>query len=190
MTPLWFRWRTSAAAALSGLLLALAFPPVGAVVLLPIAFVPWLVALTGEKSRGRALLSGVVFGLAHWCAAIPWIVYVVTHYGGQNGVMGIVCLVILALILAEWPALVAFASGRGRTGRLAVAARRVPDPLGRVRARPHRGVQGLPLEPDGTRSLPASDLDADGVDLGGRGARRSDDRRRVAASPRRSAPAP
>jgi len=107
VSPRWIRWRTPAAAALSGLLFALAFPPVGAVVLLPIALVPWLVALTGEESRGRALLSGIVFGLVHWCAAIPWIVYVVTHYGGQSAVMGVVCLVILALILAEWPALVA-----------------------------------------------------------------------------------
>src|SRR4029078_11189513 len=96
------------AAPLSGLVVAVAFRPVGAVVLLPIALVPWLVALTGEESRGRALPSGVVFGLVHWCAAIPWIVYVVTHYGGQSAVMGVVCLVILGLILAEWPALVAF----------------------------------------------------------------------------------
>jgi len=106
----WSKWRTPAAAALSGLLFALAFPPVGVVVLLPLALVPWLVALAREPSRGRALVSGLVFGLVHWCAAIPWIVYVVTHYGGQSAVMGVVCLVILALILAEWPALVAFAT--------------------------------------------------------------------------------
>jgi len=124
VSPRWTRWRTPAAGALSGLLFALAFPPVGAVVLLPLALVPWLVALAGEESRGRALLSGVVFGLVHWCAAIPWIVYVVTHYGGQSAVMGVVCLVILALILAEWPALVAFATAAaapaGSLARLAV----------------------------------------------------------------------
>lgn len=92
----------------SGLLFALAFPPREWVVLLPIALVPWLVALSREESRGRALLSGFLFGLAYWCASIPWIVYVVTRFGGQGGAMGVVCLVILAAILAEWPAIVAW----------------------------------------------------------------------------------
>jgi apolipoprotein N-acyltransferase len=99
---------TLVAGVASGLLFALAFPPVEWVVLLPLAPVPWLVALVHEKSRGRALVSGVLFGLAYWCASIPWIVYVVTHYGGQSGAMGVVCLVLLAAILAEWPAIVAW----------------------------------------------------------------------------------
>ncbi len=102
------RWASSAAALLSGLLFALAFPPVEWVVLLPLALVPWLVALGREQSRRRAFVSGVVFGLAYWCASIPWIYYVVTHYGGQGSAMGLVCLVILAGILAEWPAIVAW----------------------------------------------------------------------------------
>jgi apolipoprotein N-acyltransferase len=100
--------RTLAAAAASGLLLALAFPPREWVLLLPLAPVVWLAALLSERSRGRALLSGVVFGLAYWCASIPWIVYVVTNFGGQKGIMGVVCLVLLALILAQWPAIVAW----------------------------------------------------------------------------------
>jgi apolipoprotein N-acyltransferase len=102
------KWTTPAAGVLSGLLFALAFPPFEWVLLLPLALVPWLVALNGERGRGHALLSGVLFGLAYWCTSIPWIVYVVTRYGGQSGVMGIVCLVILAAILAQWPALVAW----------------------------------------------------------------------------------
>jgi apolipoprotein N-acyltransferase len=102
------RFRTPAAGVLSGLLFAFAFPPFEGIVLLPIALVPWLVALGREERSTRALVSGLVFGLAYWCASIPWIVYVVTHYGGQSGVMGVVCLILLALILAEWPALVAW----------------------------------------------------------------------------------
>ncbi len=102
------RFRTPLAGVLSGLLFALAFPPFEWVVLLPIALVPWLVALGREESPARALWSGVAFGLAYWCLSISWIFYVVTHYGGQNGAMGVVCLVILALILAEWPAIVAW----------------------------------------------------------------------------------
>jgi apolipoprotein N-acyltransferase len=102
------RWASSAAGALSGLLFALAFPPFASVLLLPVALVPWLVALFREESRARALVSGLVFGLVYWCTSIPWIVYVVTHYGGQSGAMGVVCLAILAAILAEWPALAAW----------------------------------------------------------------------------------
>jgi apolipoprotein N-acyltransferase len=102
--------RTALAGVVSGLLFALAFPPFEAVVLLPLALVPWLVRLQREKSRLAALVSGLVFGLAYWCTSIPWIVYVVTHYGGQGSAMGVVCLVLLALILAEWPAVVAWAT--------------------------------------------------------------------------------
>jgi len=100
--------RTALAGVLSGLLFALAFPPFEAVLLLPIALVPWLVRLFREESPLAALLSGALFGLAYWCASIPWIIYVVTHYGGQSAVMGVVCLALLALILAEWPAIVAW----------------------------------------------------------------------------------
>jgi apolipoprotein N-acyltransferase len=102
------RWLSPAAGIVSGILFALAFPPLEWVVLLPLAPVPWLVALSLEESRARALLSGFLFGLAYWCASIPWIVYVVTHYGGQGAAMGVVCLVLLAAILSEWPALVAW----------------------------------------------------------------------------------
>ncbi len=115
---------TLAAAALSGILFALAFPPFGATLLLPLALVPWLVALAREESRTRALLSGAVFGLVYWCISIRWIIYVVTQYGGQSGVMGVVCLVILAGILAEWPAIAGWgtvaAAPPGSAARLAV----------------------------------------------------------------------
>jgi apolipoprotein N-acyltransferase len=103
-----FRWRTPAAGILSGLIFALAFPPFEWVLLLPLALVPWLVALAGEESRARALLSGFLFGLTYWCASIPWILYVVTRFGSQSGLMGVLCLMLLAVILAEWPALVAW----------------------------------------------------------------------------------
>ena len=117
------RWSTSGAAVLSGVLFALAFPPFEWVVLLPVALVPWLVTLAREESRGRALFSGLLFGMTYWCTSVPWIVYVVTHYGGQSAVMGIVCLLLLAAILAEWPAVVAWGTvavaPAGSTARLA-----------------------------------------------------------------------
>ena len=115
---------TLLAGALSGALFALAFPPFGATLLLPVALVPWLVALSREESRWRGLLSGAVFGLVYWCISIRWITYVVTQYGGQSGVMGVVCLVILAAILAEWPAIAGWGmvavAPPGSAARLAV----------------------------------------------------------------------
>lgn len=104
------QWTTPAAGVLSGVLFSLAFPPLQWVLLLPLALVPWLLALTREEGRGKALLSGILFGLAYWCASIPWISYVVTRFGGQSGVMGIVCLVASALILSPCPAVVAWAT--------------------------------------------------------------------------------
>ena len=101
-------WATALSAAVSGLLFAVAFPPVEATLFLPVAMVPWLVRLSVEERRAAAFWSGALFGLVYWCASIPWIVYVVTHYGGQGPAMGVVCLVLLALILAEWPAIVAW----------------------------------------------------------------------------------
>jgi apolipoprotein N-acyltransferase len=118
------KWATPLSGVVSGLLFALAFPPFGWVILLPLALVPWLAALRREESPGRALWSGVLFGIAYWCASIPWIVYVVTHYGGQSPALGVLSLVILAAILAEWPALVAWttvlAAPAGSARRLAV----------------------------------------------------------------------
>ncbi len=102
------RWRTLAAGAVSGLLFALAFPPFGWVLLLPLALTPWLAALVFEESRTRALLSGVAFAFAYWCLSIRWIAYVVTVYGGQSDAMGIVSLGLTAAILAPPFALAAW----------------------------------------------------------------------------------
>ena len=80
---------------------------------------PWLVVLSREEKRGRAFLSGLVFGVAYWCASVPWIAYVVTNFGGQSRFMGWVCVLLTALHLSQWPALVAFAAVAGtRAGSL------------------------------------------------------------------------
>jgi apolipoprotein N-acyltransferase len=100
---------TPAAGVISGVLFSLAFPPLEWVLLLPLALVPWLLSLAVERKRTRALVSGVLFGLAYWCCSIPWIFHVVTRYGGQSPFMGIVCVAILAGILSQWPGVVAWA---------------------------------------------------------------------------------
>ena len=103
------RWRAHVSAIVSGILFALAFPPYELPVLAPLALVPWVAALAVEEKRWRALLSGFLFGMAYWIVSIPWILFVVTRFGGQSKAMGVVSVVILAAINAEWPAVVAWA---------------------------------------------------------------------------------
>jgi apolipoprotein N-acyltransferase len=110
MTGRFSRWRTSAAAVLSGVLFALAFPPYELPLLAPLALVPWIAALATEEKRWRGLVSGILFAYAYWCASVPWIVYVVTTFGGQSKALAILSLGILAAILAQWPALVGWAA--------------------------------------------------------------------------------
>jgi apolipoprotein N-acyltransferase len=77
--------------------------------LLPLALVPWIAVLYREERPLLALAGGFVLGLVFWCVSIPWISFVVTHFGGQPGWMGPVCVFVLAAILSEWPALVGWA---------------------------------------------------------------------------------
>jgi apolipoprotein N-acyltransferase len=74
--------------------------------LAPIALAPWIAALFFEEKWSRAILSGLIFGLVFWGLAIPWVSFVVTHFGGQPAWMGAICVFLVALILAEWPMLV------------------------------------------------------------------------------------
>jgi apolipoprotein N-acyltransferase len=110
MTSAFTRWRTSAAAVVSGVLFALAFPPYELPLLAPLALVPWIAALATEEKRWRGLLSGILFGLTYWCVSIPWIVYVVTTFGGQSKGLGVLSLGIAAAFLAQWPAAVGWAA--------------------------------------------------------------------------------
>ncbi len=104
------RWRTLVAGVVSGALFALAFPPFELPLLVPLALVPWIALLAVEEKRGRGLVAGLFFGLTYWCLSIPWIFYVVTRFGSQSSAMGVLSVAILALILAEWPALVGWAT--------------------------------------------------------------------------------
>jgi apolipoprotein N-acyltransferase len=103
------RWRAHLSAIASGILFALAFPQYELPLLGPLALVPWIAALSVEERRVRGLLSGFLFGMAYWIVSIPWILFVVTRFGGQSKLMGLLSVVILAAINAEWPAIVGWA---------------------------------------------------------------------------------
>lgn len=110
MTIRFTRWRTPIAGVVSGVLFALAFPPYELPVLAPLALVPWIAALAVEEKRSRGLLSGFLFGMAYWIVSIPWILFVVTRFGGQSKALGVLSVVILAAINAEWPTVIGWAA--------------------------------------------------------------------------------
>ena len=104
------RWWAPVAGVVSGILFAFAFPPYEVPLLAPLALVPWIAALAVEEKRSRGLLAGFLFGMAYWIVSIPWILFVVTRFGGQSKAMGVLSVVILAAINAEWPSIVGWAA--------------------------------------------------------------------------------
>jgi apolipoprotein N-acyltransferase len=105
-----------AAAILSGLLLAAAFPKWNQAYLLVVALVPLLWALEGQSLKGACLL-GLVAGLAHYLGLLYWIVYV-THVFGHLPLplsLGVLLLLAgyLSLYGAAWGLGVNWGAARG-----------------------------------------------------------------------------
>jgi apolipoprotein N-acyltransferase len=94
-------------AALSGVLLALAFPTFDVAPLAFVALVPLLVGLHGVpplQGTYLGILAGAVFSLM----SIPWVVHTMTTYGGLPLPVGILLLVALSLYLALYVGVFAF----------------------------------------------------------------------------------
>lgn len=86
-------------AAVSGLLLALAFPGgPGIWPLVAIALVP-LLCTVGKGSTRLAFSAGLVAGLVHFLALLYWIVTVLGHYGGLPWYFSLPALFFLALYM-------------------------------------------------------------------------------------------
>jgi apolipoprotein N-acyltransferase len=66
-------WRRSGLAALAGMLLALALPPIGLWPLMFLGVPLFLALLEGADSRRTALLLGWLFGLGYFVVALHWI---------------------------------------------------------------------------------------------------------------------
>jgi apolipoprotein N-acyltransferase len=105
-----------AAAVLSGLLLAAAFPKLDQTYLLSFALVPLLWALR-DQSLKAAFWLGLVSGLAHYVALLYWIVYVTHVFGKLPLIAAIGILLLLAAYLslytAVWGLGVAWGAARG-----------------------------------------------------------------------------
>ena len=83
----------------SGVLFALAFPNAGIAWLIFIALVPLLVALARARGWREALLLGWISQFTAWLMMVPWVVRVMSHYGGLPLVTGILICIGMCAIL-------------------------------------------------------------------------------------------
>jgi len=99
--------RRACLSALSGLLLALAYPTPDLYGIAFVALVPFLLALAGA-GRGAALASGYACGGAFFFTLLYWIPRVMVVYGGLPGVAADLLLALLVFYLATYVALFAW----------------------------------------------------------------------------------
>ncbi|MEO8379099.1 MAG: apolipoprotein N-acyltransferase [Acidobacteriota bacterium] len=94
-------------ALLTGVLFAFAFPSVGQGWLALIALAPLLVAIVRAKSVREAFFLGWASMAMAWLIMVPWVVRVMSHYGGLPYVTGVALFVAMALYLGLYGALFA-----------------------------------------------------------------------------------
>jgi apolipoprotein N-acyltransferase len=91
--------RRLALAALSGVLVGLTTPSTSLILLLPVALVPLMLAVSGATVRG-AMIAGQLFGVCFWLTTIQWIAYTVHHFGGFSRPLAGLALLLGALFVA------------------------------------------------------------------------------------------
>src|SRR5947209_8775273 len=98
-----------ALAAISGVLFALAFPNAGMAWLIFIALVPLLVALARAQGWREAVALGWLSQTSAWLIMVPWVVRVMSHYGGLPYVASVLIFVAMCTFLGLYGALFGFA---------------------------------------------------------------------------------
>jgi apolipoprotein N-acyltransferase len=88
-----------ALAILSGVLFALSFPNAAIGWLIFIALIPLFIALAQARSRWQSFFLGWLSQFVAWLMMIPWIVRVMSHYGGLPIVTGVLLFVALCMVL-------------------------------------------------------------------------------------------
>ncbi|MFQ5737254.1 MAG: apolipoprotein N-acyltransferase [Thermodesulfobacteriota bacterium] len=100
--------------AISGLLLVLAFPPVGLGFTAWFALVPLLFALEGQGWK-RGLLYGYVFGAAFFLGTVYWVIHSMYYYGGVPLAVSVLAMLLLVAYLSVYPGIFGvLASSAGR----------------------------------------------------------------------------
>ncbi len=100
-----------AGAVLTALLLALLFPPFDLAFLAPAALTPLLFALAREPFPGRRFLWGWLSGFLYWIIVCHWIRDVLAAYGGLNGPLSVLALVLFAVAKGLHTAVFAWLAG-------------------------------------------------------------------------------
>src|SRR5882672_9153903 len=100
----------------SGFLFAFAFPDVGIAWLIFIALIPLFVALAKARNGWEAALLGWISQTTAWLLMVPWVVRVMSHYGGLPYATGVLIFIAMCLYLGLYGALFAFAFWRIRPG--------------------------------------------------------------------------
>lgn len=93
---------------LSGLLFAFAFPNVGIGALAFIALGPLLIAVVRATNGKQAFLCGWVAMTTAWLLMVPWVVRVMSHYGGLPYITGVLIFIAMSLFLGLYGGLFAW----------------------------------------------------------------------------------
>jgi apolipoprotein N-acyltransferase len=102
---------------LSGALFAWAFPGVSQGWLAFVALAPLLVAVVRARSTRAAFGLGWLSQTVAWLLMVPWVVRVMSHYGGLSRTVGVLLFVAMSLILGLYGGLFAVIVKRLGLGR-------------------------------------------------------------------------
>jgi apolipoprotein N-acyltransferase len=100
------------AAGLSGLLFAFAFPNVAIGWLIFVALLPLFVVAARAPSKWEAFFLGWTSQTIAWLLMVPWVVRVMSHYGGLPYLTGVLIFIAMAMLLGLYGGLFAFAVRR------------------------------------------------------------------------------
>lgn len=92
-------------AALTGVLFALSFPDFAIGWLVFVAFVPLLIAIARARSGWEAFFLGWISQTIAWLLMVPWVVRVMSHYGGLPYGLGVAIFVAMSAYLGLYGAL-------------------------------------------------------------------------------------
>jgi apolipoprotein N-acyltransferase len=113
-------------AAASGVLFALAFPDYDLGFLAFVALAPLLVALVRARSWREATLLGWLSQTISWLIMVPWVIRVMSHYGGLPYPVGVAIFIAMAIYLGIFGALFGFLVWRIRPGEAFVRWLAIP----------------------------------------------------------------